>query len=71
MNRTFSSLDFLYYFNTRYSYPGKKRSPIDRKSIDWEKTLRGRDIVLVEVNEVAMNETGYDFIETALAGIGN
>lgn len=69
INKTFSTLDFLYYFNTRYSYPGKKRGSIDRQGLDWEKTLRGRDIVLIEVNEVAIPEIGYDFIETALSAM--
>ncbi|OHD66428.1 MAG: hypothetical protein A2176_06790 [Spirochaetes bacterium RBG_13_51_14] len=69
INRVFSRLDFYYYFNTDYVYPGKKRNRIDKDRVDWNRDVLTRDIVIIEVNEVAMDENGYQFIETALRGL--
>jgi hypothetical protein len=62
----FKPLDFYYYFNTAYSYPEKARRPIDRERVDWRGEVFSRDFVIIEVNEVAIDEMGYGFIETAL-----
>ncbi|MBN2078702.1 MAG: hypothetical protein JW838_07030 [Spirochaetes bacterium] len=67
----FSPLGFYYYFNTAYSYPGKKRRPIDRERVDWRGEILSRNFVIIEVNEVAIGEMGYDFIETALRNLGS
>lgn len=62
----FRPLDFYYYFNTAYSYPEKARRPIDRERVDWRGEVLSRDFIILEVNEVAIGEMGYGFIETAL-----
>lgn len=62
----FRPLAFYYYFNTAYSYPEKTRRPIDRERVDWHGEVLSRDFVIIEVNEVAIGEMGYGFIETAL-----
>ncbi len=65
----FRPLDFYYYFNTAYSYPEKTRRPIDRERVDWRGKVLSRDFIILEVNEVAIGEMGYDFIETALRNL--
>jgi hypothetical protein len=69
-NSTCSAIDFFYYYNTRYVYPGKSRQAIDRPGIDWEREIRSRDMVVIEVNEAAMGETGFGFVEDCTAALG-
>jgi hypothetical protein len=65
-NRIFSRLDFYYYFNTDHSFPGKQRAPIDRNRINWNRDVFTKDIILIEINEIALKETGFGFLEAAL-----
>jgi hypothetical protein len=65
MNSTCSRMNFFYYFNTDYTYPGKNPSPVDRNTINWERDVLSRDIVIVEFNESQINEAGFGFIELA------
>lgn len=66
-NRIFSRLDFYYYFNTDHAFPGQQHAPIDRDRINWSRDIFTRDIILIEINEIALNETGFGFVEAALS----
>ncbi len=68
-NSIFSRLNFYYYFNTDNSFPDKKHAPIDRTRINWDRDVFTRDIILIEINEIALNEAGYGFVEAALSAL--
>ncbi|MBP7738232.1 MAG: hypothetical protein KA369_19815 [Spirochaetes bacterium] len=65
-NGFFSRLNFYYYFNTDHSFPAGRHDPIDKARVDWKGDIFKRDIILIEINEIAFNETGFGFIEEAL-----
>lgn len=69
MNNTCSRINFYYYFNTDYSYPGKRKGMIDRDGVNWERDVLSRDIVIIETNESQIREAGFGFIEKALPGL--
>ena len=69
MNNACSHINFYYYFNSNYSYPGKQRITIDRDTIDWKREVLARDFVLIEINESQIHEAGFGFIERALQGL--
>jgi hypothetical protein len=69
-SRVYSRFDFYYYFNTDFSFPGKIQTPIDRDHVNWERDVFTRDIILIEINEIALSEMGFGFIEAALAKTG-
>ncbi len=68
-NKVFSRLNFYYYFNTDHSFPDKKHAPIDRTRVNWNRDVFNRDIILIEINEIALEEVGYGFLETALSAL--
>jgi hypothetical protein len=70
-NRVFSRFDFYYYFNTDFLYPGKIQSHIDRDRVNWERDIFTRDIILIEINEIALSEMGFGFIEAGLMKSSN
>ncbi len=65
-NAFFSRLNFYYYFNTDHSFPAGRHDPIDRARVDWKGDIFTRDIILIEINEIAFPETGFGFTEEAL-----
>jgi len=65
-NNVFSRLNFYYYFNTDWVYPGRIRHAISRDSINWNRDVFTKDIIIVEINEIQMHEAGFGFIEAAL-----
>ncbi|MBN2158509.1 MAG: hypothetical protein JW807_03865 [Spirochaetes bacterium] len=69
-HRTFSRMNFYYYFNTDYLYPGKKRMAIEKDSFDWHRAVSPRDLIIIEANEIALGEIGYGFIRACLDAIG-
>lgn len=68
-NKIFTRLNFYYYFNTDHSFPDKKHVPIDRPHVNWDRDVFSKDIILIEINEIALNETGYGFLEAALSAL--
>ncbi|MBN1497162.1 MAG: hypothetical protein JXA07_10370 [Spirochaetes bacterium] len=70
INNICSKINFYYYFNTDYSYPNKKRSPIRKEEINWDRELLARDLVIIEINESQIDEAGFGFIEKCLQGMG-
>ena len=77
--RLYDRRDTLYYFNRIISYvqPGtgdprdlatrQAGVPIDRRAFSIEDALRGRDAVIIEVNEQWLPKIGFGFIEAVLA----
>ena len=59
-------MDGLYYFRRRFVYPGGANTPFDRKDIDIRAELRGRDAVIIEINEYWLPDIGFLFLEHAL-----
>lgn len=58
--------EMLYYCQTLYRYPGAQRQPSTPAEWDWPAMLSGHDAVVLVITEVAVNQLGYGFIETAL-----
>ncbi|HOT45002.1 MAG TPA: hypothetical protein PLM53_13175 [Spirochaetota bacterium] len=65
-NNVFSRLNFYYYYNTDWVYPGMQHHPINRAAINWDRDVLTRDIIIVEINEIQINEAGFGFVEDAL-----
>jgi hypothetical protein len=57
-NQAYSRLDFYYYFNTDYTYPGKIHRHIDRERVDWKRDIFSRDIVLIDGRLYMVHSTG-------------
>ena len=65
----YSVLDFAYYFNSNIKYPEMKKTPIVREKFNWRKKVLNRDAVFIEINESAIPQIGFGFIEAALSGL--
>lgn len=65
-HRIFKNRAFYYYFKTNYSYPKGVKVPIDREALDWENYVFSKDAIIVEINEAAIEQIGFGFIEDAL-----
>jgi hypothetical protein len=63
--------DTLYYFNRRYSYPGKGDAPLDRGKADVAAELEGRDAVIIEINEYWLPRIGFGFVKAALKALAD
>jgi hypothetical protein len=61
-----ASTDVMFYLNRRFSFPGDRESPVDRKTLDWSAEILGRDAVIIEINEYWLPKIGFGFVERAL-----
>jgi hypothetical protein len=61
-------LTFFWYYTkqTDDADPDHLR-PLDRRSIDWEREVFSRDVVLIEVNAAEADDAGFGFAADALA----
>ncbi len=57
--------DIYYYFESRRKYPAAAESNAKEK-IDWPKDFWSKDVIIIEINEVALNTIGYGFVDAAL-----
>ena len=76
--RLYDRRDTLYYFNRIISYVPPDTAnppdlavrlagvPFDRAAFDIEKTLQGRDAVIIEVNEQWLPDIGFGFMDAVL-----
>ena len=55
-----------YYYNRRFSHPEKADEPLDKRSLDLLAEVRGRDAVVVEVNEYWLPRIGFGFVRDLL-----
>lgn len=58
--------DIYYYFESRRRYPAASEPHI-REKINWSKDFFSKDVIIIEINEVAVSTIGYGFVEAALA----
>jgi len=68
-HKIFVRRDFYYYFRTNHSSPPPKQTPIDPASLDWEQKVFSRKAIIIEINQAALSQTGFGFIEHALAAL--
>ncbi|WP_410770732.1 alginate O-acetyltransferase AlgX-related protein [Fontibacillus sp. BL9] len=59
-NEFHEKLDFLYYYNTKFSYPDETSSPIQQ--INWDEEVLNKDIVLIVFTEHHLSKS-KDFID--------
>ncbi len=69
-HQVYSERDYYYYYKQNMKYPAQTFSPIDRKNFDLKKELLGKDIVVVETNEIGLPDLGYGFVEDAIKALG-
>ena len=58
--------DTYYYYNRHYSYPAGTDAALDKGRLDLLEELRGRDAVVVEVDEYWLPRIGFGFVRDAL-----
>ncbi len=61
--------DTFYYFNRRFGYPADVDEPLDRGRLDIPAELRGRDAVVIEINEYWLPRIGFGFVKAALKAL--
>lgn len=81
ISRVARTMDLFYYFKRTYSYAGQDEpelprshveadvGPIDYASIDWQRFLFSKDIVILEMNQILIPERGWGFIDAALQAL--
>ena len=68
-HQVYSERDFYFYYKQNIKYPANTFNPIDRRNLDLKREILGKDIVVIETNETALNVLGYGFIEDALKAL--
>ena len=64
---TVRNTDLFFYYKKHRRFPGGKLKAFERQKIDWEKTLEGRDLVLIESSSALMHEAGFEFLMDVLS----
>jgi SGNH hydrolase-like domain, acetyltransferase AlgX len=74
-----TDVDAWYYFRRHFKYRAKEGqmmdlstaidTPLDKKAIDWQNQLFGKDLVILVATECGLPELGFGFIEEASAAI--
>ena len=60
----------LFYFRKKFDRPTRRWKGIKAESLDWERLLSA-DLVILEMNEAAINGKGYGFPKAALKYLDN
>ena len=68
-HQVYSERDFYFYYKQNIKYPANTCNPIDRRNLDLKREILGKDIVVIETNETALNVLGYGFVENALKAL--
>ena len=58
--------DTYYYYNRHYFYPEAPNVALDKRQLDLLDELRGRDAIVVEVNEYWLPRVGFGFVRDLL-----
>lgn len=58
--------DTFYYYNRRYFFPEAPTVALDRGQLDLLAEIRGRDAVVIEVNEYWLPQIGFGFVRNLL-----
>ena len=62
----YEHMDFLYYYRTLYSYPGKEKHPFEPGLSDLKKLLKGKNAVIIDMNEAVIPCFYGSFVKDAL-----
>jgi alginate O-acetyltransferase complex protein AlgJ len=67
-NSIFKKMSFYFYYHDKYSYPQDgTNGVIDKNIIDWERDIFKNDIIILELNQFAINANmGSGFIQDAI-----
>lgn len=66
----YQSRDMYYYYNTNSQYPENTKKTIETEPREaWESQILAHDAVVVEINESAIGNTGFGFLQDVLAHI--
>jgi alginate O-acetyltransferase complex protein AlgJ len=77
--RVSGKLDFLYYFKRHFdvpsgdapiSYGSVPNARLDHRSMDWDRLLRDKQIIVLEINQIMLAKHGWGFVEAALEALG-
>ncbi len=68
-HKAFWKRSFFYYFRTDFKAPKVSRDNIDRAKLDWESRVFSRNLILLEINESALGQLGWGFVEDALKNL--
>lgn len=67
-------IDFLYYFKKHFDYPvgddevdhgNVSQTPLEGRAIGWDRLLFGKEIVILEANEIFLGRLGWGFPDAA------
>jgi len=61
--------DMYYYFSKNGEWPENTFEPIDTLTHDWERDVFLHDIIIIEINESAVDEAGFGFVDAALKAL--
>ncbi len=68
-HRIYRESDFLYYYKRKRTYPQLRNRKLDRNAIDWERDVFSNEMIIIEVNEVTVENAGFDFVPDAIAAL--
>jgi len=55
-----------YYYNRQFTFPDGGDSPLDKRQLDLLSEVRGRDAVVIEINEHWLPRIGFGFVRDLL-----
>ena len=56
---------FYYYYNSLYSFPGKKDAKFNREDVNWERDVFTKQAIVLEINAAVVQSVGFGFLEDA------
>jgi hypothetical protein len=68
-HRVYREANFYYYYKSNRSYPNIRRRKIDRSTIDWSSDVFSHEMIIIEINQVAVENAGFGFIEDAISAL--
>jgi hypothetical protein len=83
LSKSIGEMDLLYYFKRHFHYPAKDYAgymmdhtdaevgPIHHSTLDWNRLLFSKDLVILEVNEIKLTKMSWGFVWRALEAIEN
>jgi hypothetical protein len=61
--------EVFYYYKSMSSYPDNVRSEIVTSTLDWERDVFSKDVIIIEANETGLGKIGFGFVEDALQAL--
>ena len=69
--KTYSRMDYYYYFGTHYAFPSGKIRHAKDEAHDWREDILSRDAVIIESNEILLDSKAWGFLEVALDALSD